>query len=122
IRYGNQVRRTRRRGAGGSGRDVGAAGPERVERVMRILRRGRRGAGAADGARAGRDAAAPAPSAADAQARIEAWAVCMAVRTSSRVTVPPVAMVANIPFIAWPTVVSNWSSQGTSGSGSERSA
>src|SRR5699024_11307647 len=43
IRYGNQVRRIRRRGAGGSGRDVGAAGPERVERVMGVLRQRRRG-------------------------------------------------------------------------------
>src|SRR5699024_7609502 len=100
-------------GAGGEGHGGPSSGEARV--------------GAADGAGAGRDAAAPAPSASvpsalDAQARIESWAVCIAVRTSSRLTVPPVAMVANIPFIAWPTVVSNWSSQGTSGSGSERSA
>src|SRR5690606_26488061 len=56
------------------------------------------------------------------QTRIESCAVCMAVRTSSRVTFPPVAMVANMAFIAWPTVDSNWSSHGTSGSGAARSA
>ncbi len=37
--------------------------------------------------------------------------------TSSAETVPPVAILANIEFIALPTVDSNWSSAATSGSG-----
>ncbi|MFK4482635.1 hypothetical protein ABH929_001376 [Curtobacterium sp. AB7] len=45
------------------------------------------------------------------------WAVCSAVLMSLSDTVPPVAILANMSFIALPTVDSNWSSAGTSGRG-----
>jgi hypothetical protein len=45
------------------------------------------------------------------------WAVCSADLMSASETLEPVAILANMSFIALPTVDSNWSSAGTSGSG-----